>query len=90
MVRAKLAVLPRDVHWRHIYGAGILGGIGFTMSLFIASLAFINPDLLSTAKIAIITGSAVSATVGMIFLRLAGRERDSQKAERTQEIRARV
>ncbi|HEY4718662.1 MAG TPA: Na+/H+ antiporter NhaA [Anaerolineales bacterium] len=52
---------PRGLGWRHIYGAAWLGGIGFTMSLFITSLAFTDPDLVTSAKIGILTASALSA-----------------------------
>jgi NhaA family Na+:H+ antiporter len=56
------------VTWSHIVGAGILGGIGFTMSLFIAALAFSNQELLSTAKFGILLGSLVAAIGGSAIL----------------------
>lgn len=68
-VRSGTAALPDRVTWRHIYGAGWLGGIGFTMSLFIASLAFGNSPLLTAAKIGIITASLIAGIVGWIFLK---------------------
>ncbi len=58
-----LAALPRGVSWRHIVGAGTLGGIGFTMAIFIANLAFKGADL-EHAKLAILVASGVSAVVG--------------------------
>ncbi|MBL4590504.1 MAG: Na+/H+ antiporter NhaA [Phycisphaerales bacterium] len=58
-----IASLPRGVTWRHILGAGTLAGIGFTMAIFIANLAFKGPDL-EHAKLAILVASALSAIVG--------------------------
>ena len=49
-VRLKLATLPKGASWRLVYGVGWLGGIGFTMSLFIAGLAFPDAEALETAK----------------------------------------
>ncbi len=58
--------------WRHIYGASCLCGIGFTMSIFIASLGLPEPSLLETAKIGIIAGSLVSGVLGWLVLAKAG------------------
>jgi NhaA family Na+:H+ antiporter len=61
----KIASLPRGVSWRHIFGAGLLGGIGFTMAIFIANLAYADSQLhLEHAKLAILVASALSAIVG--------------------------
>ncbi len=68
VVRSGFAVLPGDVTWRHIYGAGWLAGIGFTMSLFIASLAFGDSPLLDLAKIGILTASLSAGAVGWMIL----------------------
>lgn len=59
---------PRGLSWRHIYGASWLAGIGFTMSLFIASLAFNDPELISIAKVSILAASLVSAIGGWLVL----------------------
>jgi NhaA family Na+:H+ antiporter len=59
---------PDDIRWKHIAGVGILGGIGFTMSIFITPLAFADRPLTDISKIAIVITSAVSAIVGMLFL----------------------
>ena len=59
-VKAGMALLPSGVNWNHIHGAAWLGGIGFTMSLFIAALAFPNPGLLATAKFGILAGSLLA------------------------------
>ncbi|NWG27047.1 MAG: Na+/H+ antiporter NhaA [Ignavibacteriaceae bacterium] len=68
-VKLKLASLPEGVNWKNLYGAGILAGIGFTMSLFIAGLAFDNPALLDLSKIGILTGSLLSGVFGFSFLK---------------------
>jgi NhaA family Na+:H+ antiporter len=66
-VRLGLAKLPAGVNWMAMVGAGFLGGIGFTMSLFIAGLAL--PDaLLDSGKIGTLAGSVVSAVVGSVLL----------------------
>jgi Na+:H+ antiporter, NhaA family len=70
-VKLKFASLPEGINWKNLYGAGILAGIGFTMSLFIAGLAFNNPALLDLSKIGILTGSLISGIVGFIFLKFS-------------------
>ena len=66
-----LCCKPDGASWPQIYGAAILTGIGFTMSLFIAGLAFDDPARLEEAKLGILTGSLLSALVGWFVLRLA-------------------
>ncbi len=68
-VRAGLCTLPDDLKWKNIIGAGLLGGIGFTMSIFIALLAFDNTDLINNAKIAILVASLIAGLTGFIFLK---------------------
>ncbi|MCB0235163.1 MAG: Na+/H+ antiporter NhaA, partial [Anaerolineae bacterium] len=69
-VRAGVADLPEGVSWRHIWGASWLAGIGFTMALFIDSLAFDGePALLNSAKVAILVASLISGVVGYLILR---------------------
>jgi NhaA family Na+:H+ antiporter len=68
-VRGGLASLPAGVGWRQIYGAAVLGGIGFTMSLFIASLAFTDANALVLAKTGILLGSCISGILGFWLLR---------------------
>lgn len=69
VVRLGLASLPDGVTWRHIYGIAWLGGIGFTMSLFIADLAFGGSTSLPLAKIGILAASMVAGAVGYGILR---------------------
>jgi NhaA family Na+:H+ antiporter len=70
-VRSGAAELPANTHWRHLHGAGWLGGIGFTMSLFIANLAFGEGPLLDVAKLGVLTASVVAGLAGYTLLRLA-------------------
>jgi NhaA family Na+:H+ antiporter len=79
-VRSRLAVLPHTVTWRQIYGAGWLGGIGFTMSLFIAGLAFVDASLLSAAKVGILTASTIAGIIGWLLLRHTRQPRASAAA----------
>lgn len=71
-VRSGIARLPSGVSWRHLLGAAWLAGIGFTMSLFIAQLAFDRPELVEQAKLGILLGSAISATIGLAWLYRVG------------------
>lgn len=70
-VKLRIASLPEGVSWRVLSAGGCLAGIGFTMALFIAGLAFENPhelELLDTAKIGVLLGSLLSAVIGMSLL----------------------
>lgn len=67
-VRYDVATLPLNVKWPHIVGAGMLGGIGFTMSLFISGLSFTDPYLLNCSKLGVFSGSILSALAGLAFL----------------------
>lgn len=65
--RLGVAALPRGVQWTHVSVVGIVGGIGFTMALFIAQLAFPAGPLLETAKLAILVGSGGAATLSLVI-----------------------
>jgi NhaA family Na+:H+ antiporter len=67
-VRLGLADLPTGVSWRQLHGVAVLGGIGFTMSLFIASLAFAGGSLEPVEKVGILLGSAASALAGLALV----------------------
>lgn len=69
-VKAKLAKLPYSVNWRHIYGTALICGIGFTMSLFIANLAFGDNKLTSLVRLGVFTGSILSGIAGYWVLAL--------------------
>jgi NhaA family Na+:H+ antiporter len=73
MVRLNFTSLPDDLRWRHITGVGLLGGVGFTVSLFIAGLGLDSPTFLVTAKISIFVASALSAVFGLVWLLYVGR-----------------
>ncbi len=65
-----LCTLPGDLKWKNIIGAGFLGGIGFTMSIFITLLAFKDADIVNESKIAILIASVVAGTIGFLWLKL--------------------
>lgn len=69
LVKAGISELPRNVCWKHIAGVGILGGIGFTMSILISGLAFPAAEFeVLAAKAAILAGSVTAAVVGMLYM----------------------
>jgi NhaA family Na+:H+ antiporter len=69
-VACKVSSLPEGVRWTHIVGAGLLGGIGFTMSIFITNLAFAgSPALVNSSKLAVLVASLIAAVAGMLWLR---------------------
>jgi NhaA family Na+:H+ antiporter len=70
-VKLRIGVLPPGVGFRHIYGAGLLAGVGFTMGLFVTALAFDVAALAASARLAILIGSTLSAVVGLAVLRFA-------------------
>jgi NhaA family Na+:H+ antiporter len=74
-VRSGISELPEDINWRHVYGAGWLAGIGFTMSLFITDLAFSDGSLVEAAKLGILVASVIAGVVGWVILRGASSPR---------------
>ena len=79
--RAGFAVLPEAVTWRHMFGVAFLGGIGFTMSLFITDLAFGSGAFIIQAKVGILLGSLVAGIIGWLILRNATRTANSGASE---------
>lgn len=71
-LRLGLGELPGRVRWGHLLGGAVLAGIGFTISLFIAELAFDDPQHLENAKIGILAGSLTAAVLGSVLLRWLG------------------
>lgn len=66
--------LPLDLEWRHVFGAGLLGGIGFTMSIFITNLAFAgSPAITNAAKSAILLASLCAGVAGFVWLGVFGK-----------------
>ena len=70
IVKSKLASLPENVNWFHMLGASILGGVGFTMAIFVANLAFTDEMHIATAKLAILAASLIAGVLGFVFLLL--------------------
>lgn len=68
-VKLKLSKLPSDLNWTKIIGVGILGGIGFTMSIFITLLAFTDEQAINNAKLHIIIASLIAGILGLLFLK---------------------
>jgi NhaA family Na+:H+ antiporter len=64
-----LCALPSDLKWKNIAGAGFLGGIGFTMSIFITLLAFENEEVINHSKVAILLASVIAGSIGFLFLK---------------------
>ena len=70
IVKSKLASLPENVNWFHMLGASILGGVGFTMAIFVANLAYTDEMHIATAKLAILAASLLAGVLGFVFLLL--------------------
>lgn len=69
--------LPLDLNWKHVFGAGILGGIGFTMSIFITNLAFVGePVIINSSKMEILLASLTAGIFGFVFLKLFGKPKE--------------
>lgn len=72
LVKTGVASLARDITWKHLAGIGLLGGIGFTMSMFISNLAFDEQTLVITSKLSILVASSIAAVSGLlVFLTTA-------------------
>jgi NhaA family Na+:H+ antiporter len=66
--------LPLDLSWRHIFGAGLLGGIGFTMSRFVTNLAFVGQtELVTSSKMAIFLASLIAGVAGYLWRQAFGK-----------------
>ncbi len=70
-VKSGLTRLPAGANWQGVIGVGLLAGIGFTMSLFIANLAFADAALLGQAKVGVLGASVIAALLGLLFLHRA-------------------
>jgi len=76
-----LCSLPKNLKWSNILGAGLLSGIGFTMSIFITLLAYQDNDLINGSKIAIIIASIIAGVAGFAFLRFTLKDRSSENGD---------
>jgi NhaA family Na+:H+ antiporter len=84
-VRFGLCRLPGDLGWLHVAGAGILGGIGFTMSIFITNLAFADSaELVTASKLSILLASLIAGVVGFAWLSAVGGRQNRVGAQREQ------
>ena len=71
----KIAQMPNNSNWFNFYGVGILTGIGFTMSLFVGNLAFINNlEYMDGVKIGVLTGSLMSTLFGYFLLLISSKK----------------
>jgi NhaA family Na+:H+ antiporter len=74
-VKLKISQLPDQARWIHILGVGLLGGIGFTMSIFISILSFTDPLLVQEAKFSILVGSVLAGFLGYMILNYSGKNK---------------
>ena len=72
-VKLGIGALPQGANWRQVYGIATLGGIGFTMSLFIGTLAFPDPSHAVAVRVGVLVGSIASALLGYAVLRWSAR-----------------
>ena len=77
-MRTKLAEMPQGASWRMLLAVACLGGIGFTMSIFVDSLAFADLEVVNRGKIAILGGSAAAALLGITLILLFSRKQRRQ------------
>lgn len=83
--------LPLDLNWKHIFGAGLLGGIGFTMSIFITNLAFAGEaNIINASKTAILLASLTAGTIGFLWLKLFGQAVASDDDMNTMDFAGRI
>lgn len=68
IVKTGVASLPENVNWGHVLGAALLGGMGFTMAIFVANLAFVDASYVAFAKMAILLASLLAGILGFVFL----------------------
>jgi len=74
-VKTKISTLPAGTSWKQLAGTGLLAGIGFTMSIFIAGLSYKEPAILDVSKLSILAGSTLSALCGMGVLYFLGKKK---------------
>lgn len=78
-VKSKIANLPEGATWKHIFGVGMLGGIGFTMSIFVAMLSFKDPAHIEEAKLAVLLASITAGILGYTYLSMLNKRRNAVK-----------
>jgi len=75
-VKSKIANMPEGATWKHMFGVGLLGGIGFTMSIFVAMLSFKNPIHIEEAKLAVLLASLTAGLLGYSFLSMLNKKQN--------------
>lgn len=81
-VSLKICSLPADINWKHVIGAGFLGGIGFTMSIFITNLAFVGEEaFINGSKMAILVASLLAGISGFIWLIIFGSNKEIEQTQ---------
>jgi NhaA family Na+:H+ antiporter len=76
LVALGISTLPKNSNWYQIFGVSILAGIGFTMSLFIAELAFSEPERVDAAKSAILVASTLAGIIGLVFIQVTSKKKE--------------
>jgi Na+:H+ antiporter, NhaA family len=82
-IRLKIAAMPKNAGWSQVMGVGFLGGIGFTMSIFITLLAFADPSLQTICKMSILAASVTAGFTGFMLLKSADNSNRNLKTEKT-------
>jgi NhaA family Na+:H+ antiporter len=83
--------LPLDMNWKHVFGAGLLGDIGFTMSIFITNLAFTGEaELINSSKIAILLASVTAGTMGFVWLKMFGKPHGQNSTKHSKLLRKNI
>ncbi len=75
-IKLKLADLPKGVNYKQLFGVSLLGGLGFTMSLFIVNLAYVDENFIAASKMGVIIGSLIAGILGYIILRFSLKQKD--------------
>lgn len=78
-IKVGFAEKPAGVNWSQLFGVGILGGIGFTMSIFVTLLAFDSPTLINSGKLAILFASLTAGLIGFTWLRFSLRDKNKER-----------
>ncbi len=79
IIKIHAAELPKGANWMHMFGASVLGGVGFTMAIFVANLAFADASLIMTAKVGILCASTIAGVIGFLILFFQARRTSSKE-----------
>ncbi|MBK7692314.1 MAG: Na+/H+ antiporter NhaA [Bacteroidetes bacterium] len=90
VVTAGYATLPKDINWKSIIGVGVLGGIGFTMSIFVTLLAYSDDTIVNSSKIVILISSLIAGFLGFVMLKYSLKEKALVPNEHDDEIQENV